>query len=58
MPLEVKIGQMLMAGVTGTSTDAAAMIEDLHIGNIILMSRNIENPAQVRTPRWPPSAST
>jgi beta-N-acetylhexosaminidase len=50
MPLEVKIGQMLMAGVTGTTVDddARAMIDDLHIGNIILMGRNIENPAQVQ----------
>lgn len=50
MPLEVKIGQMLMAGVTGTTADAdaRAMIDDLHIGNIILMGRNIEHPAQVQ----------
>ncbi|MGH2617768.1 MAG: beta-N-acetylhexosaminidase [Thermomicrobiales bacterium] len=50
MPLEDKIGQMLMAGVTGTTADddARTMIEDLHIGNVILMGRNIENPAQVQ----------
>ena len=50
MPLEVKIGQMLMAGVTGTTADddARSMIEDLRIGNIILMGRNIDNPEQVQ----------
>jgi beta-N-acetylhexosaminidase len=49
MSLQQKIGQMLMAGVTGTTADdARAMIEDLHVGNVILMGRNVENPEQVR----------
>ncbi|HEX5498280.1 MAG TPA: beta-N-acetylhexosaminidase, partial [Thermomicrobiales bacterium] len=49
MPLEVKIGQMLMAGVTGTTADAdaRAMIDDLHVGNVILMGRNVDSPPQV-----------
>lgn len=50
MSLEQKIGQMLMAGVTGTTADddARSMIEDLHIGNVILMGRNVDNPEQVK----------
>jgi beta-N-acetylhexosaminidase len=50
MSLEQKIGQMLMAGVTGTTADddAQTMIEELNIGNIILMGRNIDDPAQVQ----------
>jgi beta-N-acetylhexosaminidase len=49
MPLEVKVGQMLIAGVTGTTADAdaRAMIDDLHIGNVILMGRNVDSPKQV-----------
>jgi beta-N-acetylhexosaminidase len=51
IPLEVKIGQMVMAGVTGTTADddARAMIDGLHIGNVILMGRNIDDPTQVQT---------
>jgi beta-N-acetylhexosaminidase len=51
MTLEQKIGQMLMTGVTGTTADddARAVIAELHIGNVILMGRNIDNPAQVKS---------
>jgi beta-N-acetylhexosaminidase len=47
--LERKIGQMLLAGVLGTTVidDARQMIENLHVGNIILMGRNIDSPDQV-----------
>ena len=47
--LEVKTGQMVMAGVAGTavSDDARHIIGDLHIGNVILMGGNIASPAQV-----------
>src|SRR4051812_12467071 len=50
MSLEQKIGQMLMVGVTGTTADddARTMIEELHIGNLILMGRNVDNPPQVK----------
>ncbi|MGD9895283.1 MAG: beta-N-acetylhexosaminidase [Dehalococcoidia bacterium] len=49
MSLEVKIGQMLMAGVAGRtlSDDARHMIADLHVGNVVLMGPNIDSPAQV-----------
>ena len=49
MPLEVKIGQMLMAGVLDTEVadDERRIIADLHIGNVILMGRNFDSPEQV-----------
>lgn len=49
LPLEVKIGQMLMAGVRGTDLgdDARWVIGQLHVGNIILMGRNAAAPATV-----------
>ena len=50
MTLEQKIGQMLMFGWEGedkladttASARARALVEDLHVGGIILFSRNIE----------------
>lgn len=47
--LEIKIGQMLMAGVAGRtlSDDARHMIADLHVGNVVLMGPNIDSPPQV-----------
>ncbi|MDP9364368.1 MAG: beta-N-acetylhexosaminidase [Chloroflexota bacterium] len=49
MPLEVKIGQMLVAGVQDTELgdDERAVIVDLHVGNVILMGRNFDSPQQV-----------
>jgi beta-N-acetylhexosaminidase len=49
MPLEVKIGQMIVAGVEDESVgdDSRHIINDLHIGNIILMGRNFDSPKQV-----------
>lgn len=49
LELQQKIGQMLLAGVEGTTLtdDARHMIEDLHIGNVILMGHNIDSPEQV-----------
>jgi beta-N-acetylhexosaminidase len=49
LPLEVKVGQMIISGVTDTEVgdDSRHIIEDLHIGNIILMGRNFDNPEQV-----------
>src|SRR5262245_32778080 len=49
LSLEIKIGQMTMAGIAGASltADARHQIEDLKIGNIILMGRNVESPRQV-----------
>jgi len=49
MPLEVKVGQMLMSGVSGTtlSNDDLALFADLHLGNVLLMGRSSHDPAQV-----------
>lgn len=49
MPLDVKIGQMLIGGVLDTAIgdDERRMIGDLHLGNVILMGRNVDSPAQV-----------
>src|SRR5262245_35312733 len=49
MSIEWKIGQMLMAGVAGQalSDDARYLIGELHVGNVVLMPRNIDSPRQV-----------
>lgn len=49
MPLEIKIGQMIVAGVQDATlgADSRHIIEELHIGNIIFMGRNVESPEQV-----------
>jgi beta-N-acetylhexosaminidase len=49
LPIEVKIGQLIMAGVAGTSVtdDAGRVIGDLQIGNVVVMGRNVESPRQV-----------
>ena len=49
MPLEVKIGQLILAGVEGDvlGDDSRYIVNDLHIGNVILMGRNFASPRQV-----------
>jgi beta-N-acetylhexosaminidase len=49
MPLEVKIGQMILAGVQDETVgeDSRHIIKDLQIGNTILMGRNFDSPEQV-----------
>ena len=49
MTLEMKIDQMLMAGVAGRtlSDDARHVIADLHVGNVVIMGPNVDSPAQV-----------
>jgi beta-N-acetylhexosaminidase len=49
MSLEVKIGQLILAGVEDETVgdDSRHIIDDLHIGNIILMGRNFDSPRQV-----------
>jgi beta-N-acetylhexosaminidase len=49
MPLEVKIGQLILAGVEDETVgdDSRHIIDDLHVGNIILMGRNFDSPQQV-----------
>ncbi len=48
MSLEDKIGQMILAGVSGTTMDANAkqLINQLHVGGIILYKNNFEAPTQ------------
>jgi beta-N-acetylhexosaminidase len=47
--MDAKIGQLFMAGIPGSSLDEGtkALIRDLHIGGVILFSRNIEGPYQL-----------
>lgn len=48
MDLEEKIGQMIFAGVSGTTMDTGAekLINQLHVGGIIFYKNNFENPKQ------------
>lgn len=48
MDLEEKIGQMIFAGVSGTTmdTDAKKLINQLQVGGIIFYKNNFENPTQ------------
>ncbi|WP_284037103.1 beta-N-acetylhexosaminidase [Neobacillus sp. 114] len=48
MSLEDKIGQMILAGVSGTTMDASAkqLISQIHVGGIIFYKNNFETPAQ------------
>jgi beta-N-acetylhexosaminidase len=48
MDLEEKIGQMIFAGISGTTmdTDAKKLINQLHVGGIIFYKNNFENPTQ------------
>jgi len=49
MSLEQKIGQMLVVGIPTTIAGSMAqrLIEDYHVGGVILFRRNVQNPAQV-----------
>ncbi|RHW35023.1 beta-N-acetylhexosaminidase [Lysinibacillus yapensis] len=49
LSLDDKIGQMILAGVSGTTMDANAkqLIGQLHVGGIIFYKYNFETPAQV-----------
>ncbi|WP_040346354.1 beta-N-acetylhexosaminidase [Neobacillus bataviensis] len=48
MSLEDKIGQMILAGVSGTTMDASAkkLISQIHVGGIIFYKNNFETSAQ------------
>ena len=50
IPINKKLGQMLMIGFHGTaiSDELREMITDYGIGGVILFSRNIESPSQVK----------
>lgn len=49
MSLHEKIGQILMVGFEGTTLEdeTKRLIEEEHIGGVILFSRNVENPKQL-----------
>lgn len=49
MPLEKKVGQLMMAGFEGTDANAtvAGLIQDQHIGSFIIFARNIASLEQV-----------
>ena len=51
MTLEEQIGQTLMVGFRGTtpSQEVINLIQQYHIGNIILFSRNVHDAQQMRT---------
>lgn len=48
MDLEEKIGQMILAGISGTTmdTDAKKLINQSHVGGIIFYKYNLENSVQ------------
>ncbi|MDP4179633.1 MAG: beta-N-acetylhexosaminidase [Bacillota bacterium] len=48
MTLDEKIGQLVIAGIDGTTIDsnARSLIDDYHVGGIILFKDNIQNAAQ------------
>ncbi len=48
MSFEDKIGQMILAGISGTTMDANAkkLISQFHVGGIIFYKNNFETPAQ------------
>ena len=50
MPLEVKAGQLLMPGFDGTIVDeeVGALVDDYHVGNVVLLGRNAGAPDQLR----------
>ena len=47
MTIHQKIGQMLLFGWQ-TDAQAKALIDDLHVGGVVLMGRNIEAPEQMK----------
>ncbi len=49
MPLEEQVGQLICAPVPGTELDAetAAFFRECHVGNVLLLGRNVEAPAQL-----------
>jgi len=51
MSLEEKIGQAIICGFYGTtlSKEIKILIQDYHLGNVILFKRNVENPKQLRS---------
>jgi len=54
MTLEQKVGQLLMVGFRGTEPNEAlrSLIQDMHVGGVILFSRNVESAEQLRSLTW------
>jgi len=50
LSLAEKIGQLVMAGIEGTTlgNDARSLLREYHVGGIILFARNIADPEQAR----------
>lgn len=50
LSIEEKVGQLFLLGIEGTtvSSKTKALIEDKHIGGIIIYSRNIDNNSQLK----------
>lgn len=50
MPQTEKLGQMVMIGIQGTKVDddSLYMLNQYHMGGVILFDRNMENPEQVK----------
>lgn len=46
-----KVGQLLVSGFAGQTADASAraLVESLHLGGVLLMGRNVQDPTQVRS---------
>jgi len=49
MSLEEKVGQIMMVGFYGTESSSTinSLIQNKHIGNVMLFSRNMQSPQQV-----------
>lgn len=49
MTVEEKVGQLLIAGIEGTSPgeDAVTAIQEYHVGGVILFGRNVESAVQL-----------
>lgn len=49
LTVEEKVGQMVMMGVPGTEVghEASTLIEQYHVGGIMLFAENVETPGQV-----------
>lgn len=50
MTLEEKIGQIMFIGVSGPTLNAVDLdlLQNMHVGGVILFDRNMQNPEQVR----------
>ena len=50
MTLKEKLGQLILPGFHSTYYDeqVKTLIEDYHVGNILLFTRNFENATQMR----------